>query len=109
MLLILCVASPGFFLSLYLVSWFFLCFAVSFRPAGREALRSPKGGAFRAKRAAGRATAACRVLAVLFLPLLQSPAKTVRVSSGLNDMRLVGNPVQQGFAQPSIGYHLCPF
>ena len=94
MLLILCVAFPGFLPSLYWVSLFFLCFAVSFRPAGREALRSPEGGAFRAKRAAGRTTAACRVLTVLFLSLLQSPAKTVRVSSGLNDVSLVGDPVQ---------------
>lgn len=39
----------------------------------------------------------------MFLP------KAVRVGSGLNDVSLVGDPIQQGFAEPGIGDHLRPF
>src|SRR5438876_8414526 len=45
----------------------------------------------------------------LFLPYLQRSAETIRLGSRLDDVRPVGDAIQEGFAQARIRKHLRPF
>ena len=44
-----------------------------------------------------------------FLLPIESPSKAIRFSSGFEDVRSVGDAVQQGFTKAGIRNHLRPF
>ena len=85
------------------------------RPASRaiaitESEQEPRYGPLRSSGMAHPSVepSGCRDDRVLLSSMRQSPAKTIRLAAGLDDVRPIRDPVQQGFAEPSIGDHLGP-
>ena len=57
----------------------------------------------------GSRTERRRLHGSLFAFLSQGSAKAIRLRTGFDDVSLIGQPVEHGFAEPGIGKYLWPF
>jgi hypothetical protein len=76
------------------------------------ALRSPKGGAFRAKRKLQLnwgAYAASAPVPFFLLSLFHRPAESIGVTAGFDNVCPIRDAVQERFTESRVRYHLRPF